>query len=200
MPEHTTPQALLALYEQHGHRRYDGESVTQLQHAWQCEQLARRAGADAPLRLAAWLHDVGHLLTDLPGSPTVDGIDDGHELRAARWLEPLFGPAVSQPVALHVQAKRYLVGACASYGDALSPDSRRSLVLQGGPLDASTRETFLTQAYAPQSLRLRAWDDAGKREGWQPTSPAAAMEALHALMQEVLRSACSEHVTGAPRA
>lgn len=47
------PESILALFERQGALQYDGEGVTQLQHAWQCGRLAARAGAPPPLQLAA---------------------------------------------------------------------------------------------------------------------------------------------------
>ncbi|EHR69826.1 putative HD phosphohydrolase [Burkholderiales bacterium JOSHI_001] len=180
-----TPQTatdIAQLYELRGGLSYEGEGISQLQHAWQCGQLAASAGADAALQLAAWLHDLGHLMTGLAGSPTLDGVDDRHEVLAARALAPLFGPAVSQPVALHVQAKRYLVGSRPDYQRGLSPDSLRSLALQGGAMGAAECEHFLATAFSQAALRLRVWDDQGKRSDWQPASTGAALAQLKALM------------------
>lgn len=101
---------ILDLYRQAGDAQYAGEPVTQLQHAWQCGQLARLAGAPQELQLASWLHDLGHLIKALPGTPTLRGEDDRHEAVAAPVLQALWGQRVADPVRLHVQAKRYLVG------------------------------------------------------------------------------------------
>ncbi len=61
MQEH----AMVLIFRAHGRLSYDGEGVTQLEHAWQCGQLALQASAMPALQLAAWLHDVGHLVTGL---------------------------------------------------------------------------------------------------------------------------------------
>jgi len=157
-----TNQFLLQLFERRGALAYDGEPVTQLQHAWQCARLARQAGASEALQLAAWLHDVGHLMTDLEGSPTERGIDDAHEELAARVLLPLFGPAVAEPVRLHVQAKRYLVSQKPGYAESLSADSVRSLALQGGPMTDEECAQFAALPAAREAQRLRVWDDLAK--------------------------------------
>lgn len=172
-----------ALFRERGHLAYDGEGITQWQHAWQCGQLARDAGASPALQLAAWLHDLGHLMTGLEGTPTLQGHDDRHEALAAQVLAPLFGPAVAAPVALHVEAKRYLVAAKSGYRERLSPDSVRSLALQGGPMDAAACAAFLRQPFSADAVRLRAWDDQGKRPDGHPPSDAA--EELQALMRRV---------------
>src|ERR1700683_5525345 len=97
---------LFELYESLGDQSY-GESITQNEHALQCAALARDAGASGALIVAALFHDVGHLAVGVPGEPGLDlsRDDDDHEARGARILAPLFGPRVSQPVALHVTAK-----------------------------------------------------------------------------------------------
>jgi len=176
---------LLDLYRRRGDLHYEGEGVTQLQHGWQCGELALRAGATPELQLAAWLHDLGHLVSVLPGTPTTQGLDDRHESVAAALLRPLFGDVVAEPVALHVQAKRYLVGAQPGYRERLSADSLRSLALQGGPMDAAEQAAFGRRPFAGDAIRLRAWDDAAKTPGWQAPDRAAAIDALAALMRAV---------------
>ena len=156
---------IVALYAERGHTAYEGEGISQLQHAWQCGRLAGQAGAAPPLQLAAWLHDLGHLMTGLEGSPTLRGIDDAHEHRAAQVLAISFGPAVAEPVALHVLAKRCLVTLQPGYRDKLSADSIRSLALQGGALRADEAEAFLELPSGRDALRLRVWDDLAKQAG-----------------------------------
>jgi phosphonate degradation associated HDIG domain protein len=168
-----------------GHLAYEGEGVTQLQHAWQCGRLARQAGATAALQLAAWLHDLGHLMTDLEGSPTLRGIDDAHEARAAHVLAPVFGAAVAEPVALHVQAKRCLVTLRPGYFERLSPDSVRSLALQGGPMGQQEVEALLASPHGRDALRLRVWDDTAKDPALRFDSVAQAIGELRDLMAQV---------------
>lgn len=136
------------------------------------------------MELAAWLHDIGHLVSGLEGSPTLVGIDDAHESLGAVLLTPLFGHAVAEPVALHVAAKRYLVATRPGYALTLSPDSTRSLALQGGPMSPYEAAAFIARPFARDALRLRAWDDMAKRVDLQP--PVDAMDQLEALMQRCL--------------
>lgn len=176
---------IVDLYRRSGGAQYAGEPVTQLQHAWQCGQLARLAGASAELQLASWLHDLGHLLMGLPGTPTLRGEDDRHEAVAAPVLEAIWGRRVAEPVRLHVQAKRYLVGRHRAYKQRLSPDSLRSLNLQGGPMDSYEQQVFEQTALHGEALKLRVWDDEGKRLGWfAPTSDDALAE-LSLLIEQV---------------
>lgn len=179
-------QHIVSLYRDRGGLAYDGEGVTQLQHGWQCAALARRAHSSAELELAAWLHDLGHLLTDVQGSPTLQGIDDTHERLGARILAPVFSVRVSEPVALHVQAKRALVASQPAYLERLSADSTRSLALQGGPMGAAELDAFFLQPHARDAMRLRVWDDDAKRADLRPASSQRALQELESLMLRVL--------------
>ena len=178
-------QQILLLYLERGGLAYDGEGVTQFQHGWQCARLAREAGASPALQLAAWLHDLGHLMTGREGTPTLQGIDDSHEALGAQALVAAFGAAVAEPVALHVEAKRCLVAAQPAYLESLSPDSVRSLALQGGPMSAEERVQYLLRPHAKDAMRLRVWDDRAKQPDLWPADPAAAWAELVALMESV---------------
>lgn len=180
-----TPEDILALFEHKGDIAYDGEGISQLAHAWQCGQLAMRAGASPALQLASYLHDLGHLLSGLDGTPTLAGLDDRHEAIASACLRPLWGDAVAEPVRLHVDAKRFRVARQPQYGASLSEDSRRSLALQGGPLSAQECLAFESNPFAADAQRLRTWDDQGKRMDWSAASRSAALHALRACMQQV---------------
>lgn len=176
---------IVDLYRRAGDAQYAGEPVTQLQHAWQCGQLARLAGASAELQLASWLHDLGHLLMGLPGTPTLRGEDDQHEAVAAPVLEAIWGRRVAEPVRLHVQAKRYLVGRHPAYKQRLSQDSLRSLKLQGGAMDAYEQQVFEQMPLHGHALKLRAWDDEGKRLGWFAATTNHALAELSSLIEQV---------------
>jgi phosphonate degradation associated HDIG domain protein len=153
------------LFAERGGEQYAGEPVTQLEHALQCALFAQDEGAEDELVTAALLHDLGHLLHDLGPTPTLQGIDDVHQYRALPFLRGLFGDAVINPVKLHVDAKRYLCATRPGYFAALSEDSKRSLGLQGGIFNEGQAEAFITQAGAPEAVRLRVWDDQAKAAG-----------------------------------
>ncbi len=180
------PEAVLKLFQTHGHVAYEGEGVSHLQHAWQCAQFAQQAQASRALCLAAWLHDVGHLVNHLPGTPTLHGVNDQHEIVAGELLAAPFGLAVSGPVSLHVQAKRYLVANNPAYFARLSADSVRSLALQGGPMSESESLAFRAAPWAQDALRLRSWDEAAKVADWQPAGTEEALQELALLMQSNL--------------
>ncbi|WP_459618288.1 phosphonate degradation HD-domain oxygenase [Bordetella sp. 2513F-2] len=152
-----TPARIAALFEGYGSAYYGDEAVTQTQHALQCARLAEQAGEAPELVAAALLHDLGHLL-----QAESRNLDMRHQDVAARSLAPLLGPAVTEPIRLHVAAKRYLCAADPSYHATLSPASQASLVLQGGPYDEAGRREFAAHAHAEAALRLRRYDDVAK--------------------------------------
>jgi phosphonate degradation associated HDIG domain protein len=172
---------ILDLYRTRGDMEYEGEGVSQIEHAAQCGALACAAGATRELQLAAWLHDIGHLLAGLPGTPTLEGVDDHHERRGAAFLCGIFGPEVVGPVALHVSAKRYLVAVNPDYYERLSLDSRRSLGLQGGPMSLDEQREFMAQPFSGDALRVRAWDETAKRPHFAVPRLAQLEELLRAV-------------------
>jgi phosphonate degradation associated HDIG domain protein len=155
---------IAALFRAGGQLAY-GESVTQLQHALQTATAAYEDGADPALVTAALLHDVGHLLHPDAGAALHRGVDDRHEAAGAQWLAAWFPAEVTAPIALHVEAKRYLCHVDPSYRAALSLVSVATLRLQGGAMDAASAAAFAGLRHAPAAIRLRRWDEAGKRVG-----------------------------------
>ena len=153
------------LFRQHGHIEYAGEGVTQAEHALQAAQLAENEGATDELVTAAFLHDLGHMLNLQGETPTARGIDDQHQYFAIPFLRPLFGPAVIEAIRLHVDAKRALCALEPGYYAALSEDSKRSLVLQGGVFTPGETQAFLDRPGAKDALRVRRWDDQAKVPG-----------------------------------
>ena len=152
------------LFQRFGATTYDGsrrEAVTALEHALQCAQLAEWAGAPPELVAAALLHDIGHFVS---GVADDDG-DDAPELRAVAWLQGVFGPSVTEPIRLHVAAKRYLATLEPAYRSCLSSASAHSLALQGGPMNSEECIRFANEPFAEDALQLRRWDDAAKAPG-----------------------------------
>ena len=167
------------LFRRHGHIEYSGENVTQLEHALQAAQRAEAEGAGDTLVTAALLHDLGHLLNLQGDSPSARGIDDQHQYYAIPFLRPLFPPAVIEAIRLHVDAKRALCALEPEYYEALSPDSKRSLTLQGGIFARGEADAFLARPFAADAVRVRRWDDAAKVPG-HPTPPLSHYLAIAA--------------------
>lgn len=155
---------LLALLGEQGKVAY-GEDVTQVEHALQCAMLAEAEEVTKALVVAALLHDIGHLLYKDPGGALAKGQDDRHDMLGASYLKRWFGDEVTQPIAWHVEAKRYLCFVDPGYRARLSPVSQQSLLLQGNVMSAQEAATFLQLPFARDAIRLRQWDDAGKRPG-----------------------------------
>jgi len=161
-------EQIQTVFEQHGALAYSGEPVSQLEHALQSAQLAEQEGAPDSLVVAALLHDLGHLLhprVQAHDTPTEQGVDDLHQYYALPFLRANFSAAVLEPIRLHVDAKRCLCAIDPEYFGRLSPDSVRSLALQGGIFNAEQAAVFQAQPYAEEALRLRRWDDLAKIAG-----------------------------------
>jgi phosphonate degradation associated HDIG domain protein len=158
-------EEILSLLAVKGNRAYEGEGVSQIEHALQSAHRAEQAGAPPELICAALLHDLGHLVNDKGETPTLRGVDDLHQYMALPFLRPAFPEAVLAPIRLHVDAKRYLCATRPDYYAALSEDSKRSLKLQGGVFSPQEAERFIRQAFAADAVSVRLWDDAAKVPG-----------------------------------
>ena len=156
---------IFRLFENRGAEAYYGEAVSMLEHSLQAAHFARLAHAPDSLILAALLHDVGHLIEDVPLDLADWHEDAHHEEKGAAWLAQYFGPAICNPVRLHVPAKRYLCATDAGYLSKLSPASVVTLKLQGGPMNSTDIEAFECIPHYRDALRVRRCDDAGKVAG-----------------------------------
>ena len=153
-------EEIVALFATFGGETY-GEGVTIAEHSLQAAALARAEGADEALCLAALLHDVGHFLEQR---------DDRfgyhkHDRSGGDWLAARFPADVSEPVRMHVAAKRYLCAMEPDYFGVLSEASRHSLAKQGGAMSPEEATDFALRSFAADAVRLRRWDDRGKVAG-----------------------------------
>ncbi|HUN76051.1 MAG TPA: HD domain-containing protein [Steroidobacteraceae bacterium] len=156
---------IFAVFGRRGAQAYFGERVSITEHSLQAAHAAQVEGAPPSLVVAALLHDIGHLLEDVPDDIAEWTVDAQHEEIGSRWLATRFAPAVCQPVGLHVPAKRYLCAIDARYVAQLSPASVRTLELQGGPMSAPEVAAFENEPFFRDAVRVRHWDDLGKRVG-----------------------------------
>jgi len=158
------------LFEGEGAAEYLGEEVTLAQHMLQAGALAEAAGAAPHLVAAALLHDVGHLGPSCPsagkeggsGLRLMAGEDNRHSHTGADWLARWFGPEVTEPVRLHVAAKRYLCAVEPGYRERLSEASEYTLRLQGGPMDEAQAAAFAARPGAADAVAVRRWDEQAK--------------------------------------
>jgi phosphonate degradation associated HDIG domain protein len=153
---------IVELFAEKGRANYSGEPVSQTEHALQAAWAAEKQNATPSLVVAALLHDIGHLLHDLGEDCADEGIDDLHEEQGAHWLCNYFGPEATEPIRLHVAAKRYRCAVDPKYRKALSPASVQSLQLQGGPFTPDEVREFEALPYAQAALQLRLWDEIAK--------------------------------------
>lgn len=156
---------VFAVYRSRGSGAYFGECVSMTEHALQAAYFAEQEGAAAALIVAALLHDVGHLLEPVPDDIADWKVDACHEQIGSRWLRRRFAAQVSEPVRLHVPAKRYLCATDPGYFAQLSPASVLTLQLQGGPMSAREIAAFEAERYCEDAVRVRRWDDQGKVAG-----------------------------------
>ncbi|MEO1161924.1 MAG: hypothetical protein AAFW74_15990, partial [Pseudomonadota bacterium] len=90
------------------------------------------------------------------------GHDLVHEDIGESFLTDWFGDEVTQPVKLHVAAKRYLCAVDSSYFARLSDASVLTLKLQGGPMSETQVAEFEANPHHRDAVRLRIWDDQAK--------------------------------------
>jgi phosphonate degradation associated HDIG domain protein len=160
-----TADEIFAIYGQRGSALYFGEPVTVAEHGLQSAYFAREAGASDALVLATLLHDIGHLIDLAPDDLAAWHSDAQHEISGSRFLASHFGPAISEPVRLHVPAKRYLCATDPAYARVLSAASVQTLKLQGGPMSPQEVRAFEREPFHRDAILLRRCDDQGKVSG-----------------------------------
>ena len=179
-------QEILAVFHQRGTAEYFGERVSMTEHALQAAHFAKSDAAPPALIVAALLHDIGHLIVDVPHD-IADWISDArHEETGGRWLAARFRAEVSEPVRLHVPAKRYLCATNPGYFAELSPASVVTLTLQGGPMTAHEVAKFETERFHKDAVRVRQWDDRGKVAGLK----TSGVEDYRTLIEDLAIAGC----------
>jgi phosphonate degradation associated HDIG domain protein len=178
-------QLIADLFASEGAADYLGEAVTQAAHMLQAAALAERAGAPPALIAAALLHDVGHFTGTVTGRDLMAGTDNRHSEQGAIWLGQWFGPEVTEPVRLHVDAKRYLCAVEPGYLGKLSSASVYTLGVQGGPMTDVAAAEFAARPFAADACRVRRWDDDAK----DPDAPTPAFSHFVPVLAGLLRSA-----------
>lgn len=157
------------VFFKHRHIPYLGEVVTQLEHALQAAREAEKAHAPEVMITAALLHDIGHMVHNLPPEDiNYVGFwnqDDGHEVVAEKWLARAFPDEVIQPIRWHVAAKRYLAATEPGYENQLTAASVHVLQLQGGPMNQAELQQFEASPWVQPAIAVRRWDDRAKTPG-----------------------------------
>ncbi len=156
------------IFARRGGEEYLGEPVTMAEHMLQGAYFAEKAGEAEEIIVAALLHDIGHFTSEF-GTFSMDDTEDRfHEDAGAEVLAPFFPTVVTDCVRYHVAAKRYLCAVKPEYFKRLSGASVHSLSLQGGPMDATEVAAFETNPNLKEIVKVRYYDEAGKRADMQP--------------------------------
>jgi gamma-butyrobetaine dioxygenase len=143
--------ALAELFASQAGQQYLREEVSVAAHMLQAGARAEHQGAADHVVASALLHDVGHIQ---PGT--------AHEQTGADWLSQWFGPDVTEPVRLHVAAKRYLCATEPGYFERLSAASIDSLARQGGPMSQAEAAAFAATPFAQDAIVVRRCDEDAK--------------------------------------
>lgn len=151
-----TSDRILRLFDERAAYKRNGR-ISLRDAALEAAHLAERSGAPPSLVLAALLRDVGHLIGDEASLRST-----GAEEIGAAWLSRYLGPEVTEPIRLHVIAKRYLCTRTSHYLTRLTKEARRSYERQGGSLDPREMAEFVKNPYYLQALTLRRWVDVAK--------------------------------------
>lgn len=132
--------------------------VDEMEHALQCAaELKASAPDDAGLQIAGLLHDIAHSLVPIGVHANVGG----------EAVRDILGARVAALVALHADAKRYLVTTDPAYRAKLSPVSIKTMEAQGGMMTADEVTAFEAKPHWREALVLRMADDAAKTPGRQ---------------------------------
>ena len=141
---------------------YIGEELTIAEHMIQTAMLAEKNNSTDQLICSSLLHDFGHFIIQDPDLLVTKYLDGKHENVGYDFLNNYFNPEITEPIKLHVQAKRYL---CRdnTYYNLLSNASKISLKLQGGKMNEDETKKFTSLKFHRDAITLRRYDDAGKK-------------------------------------
>ena len=156
---------ILDLFARRGSEEYMGEAVSMAQHMEQSAACAAAEGASDELVIASLLHDIGHFVGNFPIEALENDIDNLHEEAGARFLSAYYPASVTEPIRLHVAAKKYLCAVDKNYIDCLSNASINSLRLQGGPMSPAEVDEFESNPHYLAAVEVRKYDDDGKVAG-----------------------------------
>ena len=189
-----TITSICQLLENQGEERLERSPVCLRQHALQTAWLAERSKAAPSLVCASLLHDLGYVLPRPDVAASAPALDEGHDIHGAGRLSELFDVSVTDPIRLHVRAKRYLCYAHPGYPHGLSAGARRALERQGGAFTAAEARAFMQEPYAVDAVNLRLWDDQAHESVMQtpPLAHYAAMLRTCVLPKRAMANAASE--------
>ena len=149
-------------YFQTNKELYVGEKITISDHMLQTAMLAEKGRSSKSMICSCLLHDIGHFIIKKPDLLVSNSLDGKHEEIGFKLLKNYFKPEVTEPIKLHVQAKRYL---CRnkSYWNILSKASKVSLKLQGGIMSDNEAKKFVSLKFHDVAILLRKYDEEAKK-------------------------------------
>lgn len=130
--------------------------LSELDHSLQCAaELRLAAPNDVELQIAGLIHDIAHGVCSIAVHAEV----------GADLVRPVMGPRIARLIALHADAKRYMVTTDPDYLSRLSSVSRKSFELQGGLMSPAEVSAFAADPECHGATLLRKADDAAKTPG-----------------------------------
>lgn len=161
-----TIKEIIRIFKCHGELKY-GESISVNSHSVQAALHAIDKGYTREIVIAALLHDIGHLVPLDQPDREWEVMDQfgiaAHETIGADFLRALSIPeSICQPIALHVETKRYLCAVDSSYYDLLSTASKATLKHQGGKMSGVEVAKFRDLPYYDAAIKVRLLDDSAK--------------------------------------
>ena len=184
----TSASEIIELFKEHGEVVY-GEVMSVNSHSIQAGWLAKEKGYDYNIQVAAFLHDIGHIIpllaTEANGERMGGFGMEQHDLIGADYLERAGFPAeVIACAKNHVNAKRYLVNKGLGYLEERSPASVATLSYQGGPMDADEAAAFEQLPHFKASIIVRRLDELAKEADYSITE--AHWQYFEGMMDEML--------------
>ena len=173
---------ILDLFARRGTEEYMGEPVSMAQHMEQTAACAVADDSSDKLVIAALLHDIGHFVGDFPIDALENGVDNLHEEAGAKFLERFYPASVTEPIRLHVAAKKYLCAVDEEYFSRLSDASVQSLQVQGGPMTQVEIKAFESSPYHQSAVQVRRYDDDGKVAGLDIKTVSSYRDRLQSLL------------------
>src|SRR6185369_2955851 len=97
---------VFGLYERYGDENYIGENISQIEHMCQAAQLAMEQGYDDEVVLAAFFHDIGHLVEPMTDDNDMGGygVKDHEKIGADFLRQKVFTEKMARLVESHVAA------------------------------------------------------------------------------------------------
>jgi putative nucleotidyltransferase with HDIG domain len=187
---------ILRVYRHLGEKQYIGEDVSIVQHSLLAAYQAQiDPAADDEVVVAAFLHDIGHMIGMIIDLPQMEREEDkdgswgtvSHDTVGANYLRFFQLPErVCKLVEQHVSAKRYLVAIDPTYHAKLSPASQKTLTFQGGPMSVQEQEDFRNDPLHPFYLKFRQWEELAKKQP-EDLSLLPTLDSISVLMVKVLK-------------